>query len=126
MANDQKLDAALEQGDQLQLNACEQRADLALDEMLLDQGLNSHRFAPELDADLVLDDASCARTWRWTSCARPGCWELCAHHELHELRAYIELHELQELDAAMEILGRRRSAPAPPAAGTGNCIGGLR
>ncbi|KAE8952541.1 hypothetical protein PR001_g33250 [Phytophthora rubi] len=62
MADDQKLDAALEQGDQLQLNADEQRADPALDEMLLDQGLNSHRSAPELDADLVLDDASCART----------------------------------------------------------------
>ncbi|KAE9053992.1 hypothetical protein PF010_g32714, partial [Phytophthora fragariae] len=62
MADEQKLDAALEQGDQLQLNADEQRADPALDEMLLDQGLNSHRSAPELDADLVLDDASCART----------------------------------------------------------------
>ncbi|KAE8904370.1 hypothetical protein PF003_g11653 [Phytophthora fragariae] len=53
MADDQKLDAALEQGDQVQLNADEQRADPALDEMLLDQGLNSHRSAPELDADLV-------------------------------------------------------------------------
>ncbi|KAE9111246.1 hypothetical protein PF010_g10878 [Phytophthora fragariae] len=44
------------------LDSDEQRADPALDTMLLDQGLNSHRSAPELDADLVLDDASCART----------------------------------------------------------------